>query len=120
LGSSTEGKSIRSLEPNQMIKIVYDSPGFVVPDGYKVLEYPEYKKLPSAFVPEVKEYILNREHSIVIYTAHEAIANAIGQMIADNQLSFISPTVYFNDEEYLYDRDGCLTHWPFGCLSHWD
>lgn len=84
------------------------------------VSYPEHKKLPSEFIPELYRTIIAYGHDLVIETAHEAVANFVGCLIDKGIVAHTNVRVLVYDKEFKYDAEGILVNWEYGVLGSWD
>lgn len=91
------------------------------PESSKVtLIYPEYKRLPSEYIPDVAKHIKEFDH-VVIRTCAESIVNLVGVGIDFKWFSSDDCTVEFDGKTYGYSSDGCLIDdWPYGAIGLYD
>lgn len=91
------------------------------PESSKVtLIYPEYKRLPSEYIPDVAKHIKELDH-VVIRTCSESIVNLVGVGIDYKWFLPDDCSVEFEGKIYGYDSNGILTDgWPYGAISLYD
>lgn len=85
----------------------------------RYLEYPEHKKLPSQYIPEIKKEIESNLY-IVVRTCAAPIVNYIGSLIGNGGLSHLKCYIYYKNKQHCYDEEGVLIDWEYGCLDNWD
>lgn len=81
------------------------------------LEYPEYKKIASEYIPEVWEHIKNNQ-DVRIVTCSSRVVDFVGLLIYEKQINSEDVDLTIEGKTYKYDDEGILLNWPFGYFSY--